>query len=441
MDTSQWYLLVGAILMTMAVSASILKRMPLSTAILYLAVGISIGPMFGGYFHFNPLKQSALFEKITEVAVLISLYSAGLKLQASFLNPVWRIAIRLATVSVVCTIFFVTALGMYLLDMSFGEAVLLGAILAPTDPVLATDIQVNNHLDRDRLRFSLTGEAAINDGTAFPFVMLGLGLIGFHNLGADLSRWLLVDLLWGTVCGIGVGIQMGMLTAIIVNHLSRLKMCNEFMNNFLGLGLISVSYGFALMLHGYGFLAVFFAAFTLRQTESLLCSRTKMSKTEYLEKIGIIVNSTVTEKDEILSQRILHFNEQLERLVEVVLIVLIGGMLFRDSWMFEYILFAAVLLFVIRPASIFVTLAHARIPPAPLLLTSWFGIRGIGSMYYLMFVIQQGIPEHLSVQLISVVLITVTLSIILHGVSATPLMNWYSRNGRYWRMIESTAYS
>jgi NhaP-type Na+/H+ or K+/H+ antiporter len=271
--------------------------------------------------------------------------------------------------------------------------------------------------------------------------MLGLGFIGFHNLGAGLSHWLLVDLLWGTVCGIGVGIQLGMLTAIIVNHLYRLKLCNEYMNNFLGLGMICVSYGLALLLHGYGFLAVFFAAFTLRQTESLLCSRTKMSKTEYLEKIGIKDKSTVDKKDEILSQRILHFNEQLERLVEVVLIVLIGGMLFRDSWMFEYILFAAVLLFVIRPASIYVTLARTRTPAAPLLLTSWFGIRGIGSMYYLMFVIQQGIPEHLSVQLISVVLITVTLSIILHGVSATPLMNWYSRNGRYWRMIESKVYS
>ena len=168
MNTSHWYLLIGAILITMAVTASILKRMPLTTAILYLAVGVGIGPMFGGYFHFNPLKQSALFESITEVAVLISLYSAGLKLQASFINPIWRIPIRLATVTLVCTVFIVAALGIHLLGMSFGEAVLLGAIIAPTDPVLATDVQVNHHMDRDRLRFSLTGEAALNDGTAFP---------------------------------------------------------------------------------------------------------------------------------------------------------------------------------------------------------------------------------------------------------------------------------
>ena len=268
--------------------------------------------------------------------------------------------------------------------------------------------------------------------------MLGLGLIGFHDLGLNFSHWLLVDLLWGTVCGVGVGIQLGMLTAVVVHHLGKLKLSSEYMDNFLGLGLITVSYGLTLLIHGYGFLAVFFAAFTLRQTEFLLGSRTRISKSDYIS-LNNKNNATAGEDEEFLSQATLYFNEQLERLVEVVLIVLIGGMLFWDSWMFEYLIFAVVLFFIIRPASIFIALMGTRVPTVPLLLTSWFGIRGIGSMYYLMFAIQQGIPEQLSVQLISVVLVTVTLSIILHGISVTPLMNWYSRNGRVWRKIEAPA--
>ncbi len=435
MNLAHWYLLIGAILITMVISASIVKRMPLTTAIFYLAVGISIGPMVGQHFHFNPLKQSALFEIITEIAVLISLYSAGLKLQASFENRIWRVPIRLATISVVFTVFFVTALGIHFLDLSLGAAILLGAIVAPTDPVLATDVQVSHHMDRDRLRFSLTGEAAMNDGTAFPFVMLGLGLLGYHELGASLSKWVIRDLIWATICGVGIGVLSGMLTAVIVDQLRKFRMNNEYMNDFLGLGLISTSYGLTLLAQGYGFLAVFFAAYTLRQTEYLLNARYKISKAEYLAQCNN-TNNHSNGNELFISQTTLCFNEQLERLVEVVLIVLIGGMLFWDSWMFEYIAFALILFFIIRPASVYIALVGTNTATVPFILTSWFGIRGIGSLYYLMYAIQHGIPESLSVQLISVVLITVTLSIILHGMSVTPLMNWYSSRSPVWKKAE-----
>lgn len=433
MTTEHWFVLVGSILFVMATSATALKRLPITTAMLYLAVGITIGPMAGGYFHFNPLKQSALFEVITEIAVLISLYSAGVKCQAAFNSPLWRVPLRLATLTVPLTVCLTTILGMYLLNLPAGAALLLGAIVAPTDPVLATDVQVNHHRDRDRLRFSLTGEAGLNDGTAFPFVMLGLGLTGLHDLGINLSRWIVIDLVWASFAGVLVGVATGAATAFIVQRLRHLNMNSEYMNDFLGLGLIALSYGIALLIQAYGFLAVFAAAYTLHQTEFFITGRSdKLSKQE-LKTLKQRSEPFSRERKRYISRASLFFNEQLERLVEVVLIVLIGGMLFMDSWQFKYICFAMVLFLVIRPLSVYIGLHRASIPTAPLRLAAWFGVRGIGSMYYLMFAIQHGLPEALAVELISVVLITVTLSIIIHGVSVRPLMNWYSSKRRLWQ--------
>ncbi len=438
MNTEHWFILVGAILFIMAISAAALKRLPITTAMVYLTVGIAIGPMAGGYFHFNPLKQSALFEVITEIAVLISLYSAGVKCQAAFTSPLWRVPLRLATLSVLLTVCMVTILGMALLDLSPGAALLLGAIIAPTDPVLATDVQVNHHRDRDRLRFSLTGEAGLNDGTAFPFVMLGLGLIGLHELGVNLSRWIVIDLIWASFAGIAVGAVLGVVTALAVKRLRQMNMNSEYMTDFLGLGLIALSYGVSLLIQGYGFLAVFIAAYTLHQTEFLLAGRSERLSKQELKAIKDHKLLHDRDHERYISRSSLFFNEQLERLVEVVLIVLIGGMLFMNSWQFQYICFALVLFLVIRPASVYLGLHGASIPTAPLRLTAWFGVRGIGSMYYLMYAIQHGLREELAVELISVVLITVTLSIIIHGISVTPLMNWYSSRGRLWRRTAMT---
>jgi NhaP-type Na+/H+ or K+/H+ antiporter len=139
------------------------------------------------------MKNAVLLERLTEVAVLVSLFTCGMKLEFRWRDGRWRIPVQLATVSMVLTVAAVTALGVYLLNLPLGAAVLLGAILAPTDPVLASDVQVSNPGDRDRLRFGLTGEGGLNDGTAFPFVMLGLGLLGLHELGEGGWRWWAID--------------------------------------------------------------------------------------------------------------------------------------------------------------------------------------------------------------------------------------------------------
>ena len=161
----------------------------------------------------------------------------------------------------------------YGLGLSLGASLLMAAVLAPTDPVLASDVQVAHTKDRDSLRFTLTCEAGMNDGTAFPFVMLGLGLLGLHDLGEAGLRWVLVDVLWGIGGGIGIGVLAGVALARLGSWLRGGPQRHELLNDFLGLGLIAVVYGLCLQLHAWGFLAVFCAAVALRQTEMQLASR------------------------------------------------------------------------------------------------------------------------------------------------------------------------
>ena len=196
MTNAQWFLLVGGLLLVMGLTTTLLKRSVVTTAIIYLVVGLLVGPSGLNLFHFNPLKQSALLEVLTEVAVLVSLFSAGIKMPAPFSVPRWRAPILLATVSMALTVAMVTAFCNYVLGLPLGAGVLLGAIVAPTDPVLATDVQIRHPGDSDQLRFTLTCEAGMNDGSAFPFVLLGLGLLGLHELGDLGLRWVLVDVVW-----------------------------------------------------------------------------------------------------------------------------------------------------------------------------------------------------------------------------------------------------
>ena len=153
--------------------------------------------------------SSRCSSRITEIALLIALFTVGIKIRVPIGDWRWSVPLRLATISMVLTILGVAIVAVVLLDFDWRLALVLGAVLAPTDPVLASDVQLRSAQDRDSLRFGLTGEGGLNDGTAFPFVLLGLGLMGLHELGFAGWRWLAVDLVWGTVGGLGIGFLLG----------------------------------------------------------------------------------------------------------------------------------------------------------------------------------------------------------------------------------------
>lgn len=416
-------MVIGAVLLFMALTAAGIKRLPLSTAIVYLSTGMLLGPTFADQFHFNPLEHSALLEVVTEVAILISLFGAGLKLAAPVGHRIWWSPFRLATLSMLATVGLIALVAVLLLDLPIGAAVLLGAILAPTDPVLATDIQIKGPGDDSRLRFALTGEAGLNDGTAFPMVMLGLGLLGLHDLGDHFVRWWLIDVLWACASGVAVGGALGAGTAWVNHRLAALGHHSKFTEDFLGLGLIALSYGLSLLLLGYGFLAVFSAGLMMHRTEVRLRTLSKESYTSVRSDTQSDPNPDTPH----MSKISLLFVDQLERVAEVALLVLMGGMLFADSWQPAYIATAVLLVFVVRPVSVFFGLIGNPARFATKAAIGWFGIRGIGSFYYLMYAIQHGLEPSLAVTLVSVVLVVVTLSIFMHGITATPLMRLYSK--------------
>jgi NhaP-type Na+/H+ or K+/H+ antiporter len=317
--------------------------------------------------------------------------------------------------------------------MSWGAGVLLGAILAPTDPVLATDVQIRHPGDNDLLRITLTCEAGMNDGSAFPFVMLGMGMLGLHELGDAGIHWLMVDVLWATLAGVAIGVVAGFALAHLGWKLRSNPHKHELMDDFLGLGLIGVVYGLAVMVNAWGFLAVFFAAVALRQTEQKLAKAAKDTYDGGNTQKAAHANGNPSPEPELpqtVSEGSLVFKEHLERLSELVLVLLIGGTLYLNSWTWEAVGLALFLFVVARPVSVFVGLFVTNSTWRIRGLTSWFGVRGIGSLYYLMYAIQHGLPDALSLQLIQMTLIVVTLSILLHGTSVKPLMGLFWRRGK-----------
>jgi NhaP-type Na+/H+ or K+/H+ antiporter len=403
----------------------------------YLAVGVLIGPSVFNVFHFNPLKDSALLEALTEVVVLISLFSAGVKMPVPFKLAQWRAPIMLASVSMVASVALMAAFSCWVMGLPIGLGVLLGAILAPTDPVLATDVQSRHPGDRDRLRFTLTAEAGMNDGSAFPFVMLGLGLLGLHNLGDYGLHWFLVDVVWATVAAIAIGVGSGAALAWASAKLRSNTQKHELLDDFLGLGLIGVVYALCVFAAAWGFLAVFFAAVALRQTELRL--QNKAARAQFAKPaVGAPPNATEPQPTDVaeptdtpqptVSGGALIFKEHLERLSEVVLILLVGGTLFTNSWNWPVVLMAAFLFFVARPLSVAIGLFATRVPWRTRGMIGWFGVRGIGSLYYLMYAIEHGLPEPMAMTLIQFTLIAVTLSIIVHGVTVKPLMNRFAHH-------------
>jgi len=434
MTNAQWFLLVGGLLLARGLTASILKRLPFTPAIVYLAVGLLVGPTVLNVFHFNPLQESALLEVLTEVVVLISLFSAGVKMPAPVCFARWRAPILLATVSMAVSVGLVAAFAYFLLDLPLGAGVLLGAILAPTDPVLATDVQTRHPGDRDQLRFTLTCEAGMNDGSAFPFVMLGMGLLGLHELGSFGLRWALVDVLWATVAGIAIGVLSGAALAHLGQKLRVESAEHKLMDDFLGLGLIGVVYGVSVLVDAWGFLAVFFAAVALRQTE-LKLTGADPDKPDRLQTERIEPEAENARRDKepapTVSGGSLVFKEHLERLSEVMLVLLIGGTLFLDSWSWRAVGLALFLFMVARPVSVLASLLGTRTSWPLRGMVGWFGVRGIGSLYYLMYAIQHGLPEDLALELIQLTLIAVALSILVHGTSVKPLMSRFLRDRKH----------
>jgi sodium/hydrogen antiporter len=407
----QWFLLVGALLVAMAFASGPVQRLPLSPAMLYLAVGFAIGPRGLDWLDVDIVNDADVVRLLAEIAVLVTLFSVGLRLRVTDYRTAWQAPLLLATAGMIVTTLLAAAGAMALLELSFASALLLAAMLAPTDPVLASDVQIRKPGDRDRVRLALTAEGGLNDGTAFPFLMLALGLLGLHPLGHLGLRWAAVDLVWATVAGLALGWLSGSVVARVLRAVQRSGSPTELVE-FLVLGVIALIYGLALALKSYGFLAVFAGGLAIAKglhSDGSASERTDPAK---------------------LRARLAAWTAQGERLCEVALVILVGVLLGHIEWTPMAVGFVAVLVLVARPIAVLVTAPRQAFDLHQRRLVAWFGIRGIGSLYYLAYALDHAVPDELARTLADVALLTIAASIALHGVSATPLMDWYERRSR-----------
>ncbi|NWD27511.1 sodium:proton antiporter [Pseudomonas yamanorum] len=440
-----WMAVLGAVLLTLALTSSYLRWMPVTTSAVCLLLGIGIGPLGMDLLHLDIMGSARWMEHLTEVAVLFSLFVSGLKLRLPLKHRTWRIAFGMAGPVMLLTILGTCLVLHWLLGLSWGVSLLVGAILAPTDPVLAGLVQVNNAQDYDALRFGLSGEAGLNDGTAFPFVIFALIFMQHGGFDGDwLGGWVLRNLLWAVPAGLLVGYWMGRgigqvtLKMRITNADSTLSP-----NDYLTLALIALAYVVAEAIGGYGFLSVFAAGLGLRQAE-FKSTGNAQTPAEHLAQpvvghmevepehalhgdVGQLQDTQIAAG--VMMGDMLAFGSLVERSMEVFLVTLLGVVL-ASHWDWRALAVGAVLFCVIRPLSVL------SIPWGTLLdrnqrgLVGWFGIRGIGSIYYLFYAINHGLVGTSSTVAVNLTLSVIALSIIVHGLSTQPMLVWYERRAQ-----------
>lgn len=433
---------LGVLLMLLALTSAYLRWLPVTTSAVCLAFGLGMGPLGLDFLDLDLREAHVWFERLAEAAVLFSLFNTGIKLRLPLGDKAWRSAFHLAGPVMVATVVGTAIAGHYLLGLSWGLALLLGAMLSPTDPVLAGLVQVNNAQDSDRVRFSLSGEAGMNDGTAFPLVMFALAYIndGSHDLNW-VQGWFLQTIVWGVPVGLALGYGMGRGIGHLMIYL-RIKHADSTTspNDFLALALIAIAYVAAETLGAFGFLAVFTAGFGLRQAE--VHSTRSDVPSEHIAKpvLGHMhtapETATVADVKELSESQLaagvmmgdmLAFGSLVERSMEVLLITLLGAAL-SLYWDWRAIPLALALFCIVRPLSVWALTSGGLLSWRQRGLISWFGIRGIGSLYYLCYALTHGLPAGDVNAVISLTLSVVALSILMHGVSIQPLLERYERS-------------
>ena len=391
----------GAVVLLTAWAPMLLKELPLSLPMVCIATGaLLVWSPFSPAVGWNPLENRYVTERLTEFVVIVSLMGAGLKLDRPVSWRGWATTWRLLGITMPLTIAAIALLGWAILGLGLAAALLLGAALAPTDPVLASDVQVGppGSGEDDEVRFALTSEAGLNDGAAFPFVYLAIAIALSQVTGEPfLADWLLVGVAWKIAAGVGIGWLGGKVMGYLTFYLPDRARLSETQDGFVALGITCLTYGSTELAHGYGFLAVFVAALALRSVER---------RSAYHDSLH-------------------DFAEQIERLVMMVVLVCFGAAIAEGSifgaltW--QVVAIATLILFVVRPLTAWAGLAGYRAPALEKGVIAFFGIRGLGSFYYVAYALGQTEFEQTQILWVTVSFV-VLASIILHGILVTPVM-------------------
>lgn len=402
------FLAVGVATLAAAVLPRLLVRAPISMPAVFLAMGALGFWLLPQLPDPSPIEHPDIALHLTEVCVIVSLMGAGLAINRPFAWRTWGTTWRLLGITMPLSMIAIGLLGWAGLGLGVASAMLLAAALAPTDPVLATEVQVSEPVDEpgsqdDEARFALTSEAGLNDGLAFPFTYAAIAVsLSGVAAGGWLGRWVLLDVVWRLSVGVAIGFLVGwLLGRLFFSSLAERLHITEHTQGFVALAATFLAYGVAELAEGYGFVAVFVCAVALRGTER---------EHEY--------------------HKVLHaFVEQIERLLTVAVIVLLGGALVRGAFTgFGWAEVGLVLVFllVVRPLAGWVALRGGRTGPRERAVVAFFGVRGVGSLFYIAYAVQEGDFADAD-RLWGIVALVVVGSVLIHGAAATPVMRALDR--------------
>lgn len=396
---------LGAVMLGVAGLPLLIRELPLSVPMTFLLLGGLVGVLFPASSLPDPPNFPELTERATEFLVIVSLTGAGLKLDTPIGWRRWAATWRLLIITMPLSIAAIALIGWGMLGLPLASALLLGAALAPTDPVLASSVQVAGPGEGDgpRVRFVLTSEAGLNDGLAFPFVNLAVALaLQAGAPGPWFLEWLAVDVLWKLAAGLGVGWSAGWLAAWLLFRSGPGSGIAESRDGFVAVGLTLLAYGMTELVHGYGFIGVFVAALTLRATE----------------------------RDHSYHRHLHDFAEEIERLSLALMLLVLGASftsLYLQQISLATLAAALLILLVVRPLAGYLALLGTPGSPPERLAIAFFGIRGMGSFYYLAYAVTAAEFER-TAAVWSVVIVVVVLSIRVHGGSATPALRRLERD-------------
>ncbi|MGI8649304.1 MAG: cation:proton antiporter [Rubrobacter sp.] len=411
---------LGLALLGTALLPRFLENRPVSLPMLLLGFGVLAFSLPLGLPKIDPLAQNTLTTRLAELGVIIALMGAGLKIDRPPGWKAWRTVWLLLGITMPLTIFATALLGWWAMGLPVAAALLLGATAAPTDPVLASEIQVGSPgegyeegtkdedaptgNEEEEVRFALTSEAGLNDGLGFPFTYAAI-LVAASGpaLSGWFVEWALIYVLYKVAVGVVLGLIFGRVLAKTVLSIPSETELARAITGISAVAAILIVYGLTEALYGYGFIAVFVAACAGRNYER---------NHEYHGSLHV-------------------FTEQSELLITAGIVVALGGaiaggILAALTW--PAALVGLALIFVIRPIAGLVALSRCgkRMPLRERYAIGFFGIRGVGSIYYLAYAFgEANFPEQ--ELLWATVAFIVLVSIIVHGISGVPAMNYLDR--------------
>jgi NhaP-type Na+/H+ or K+/H+ antiporter len=368
-----------------------------SPAILYLAIGAVVGPIGLGFVAPDVGVHGRHIEAVTEVALIAALFAAGLRMRPKLDWFTWRRPLRFALLTPLATALLVTITAQVCLGLDLPTALLLAAILAPIDLALTADVRLPANVDESEARIWLTTESVVGLALAVPLALLALGLRGTHDIGRFGLSWAALDLLWPIVAGLALGWWAGVLIWRLVTRTSSPRDA-EVPDELVAVGTIALASGLAMLFSASTLCAVFAAGLALARA----------------------ANRRNEGRADRPSVRFQSFATRLERVAMVAGLLLLGALLPLHSVRPSTIFFALLLLIIVRPLAAHIGLTSSALAIEQRRAVTWFGIRGMVSLYLLALAVNEGLGAAVTRQLTGIVIVTLVVCIAIQDLTAAP---------------------